>query len=305
MTRYAWHNLNFMTETVRDYSGQRINVAHSNVDNDTRVPTVVFLHGVLRRWQSFYTLLPDLEHHFNLTAVDFRGHGRSDPASSYYQVIDYVADAVSVLNDIDGPVILYGHSLGAMVALAACSRTSADVRHTILEDPPFSTMGHRLPDLPLMCYFQEVENCVSAEQSQHDTNDDDLERVSHLFDSFSDMVVGENSDGSPIRVRDQRDEAARWFAAESFAQLDASVLQPITTGQWLHDYDLPSIASATNTPLTVLQADSSSGGMLTGDELQTLQKNCPATVNHVFCEKTGHGIHWEQPEQVVSIIRQL
>ena len=100
-------------------------------------------------------------------------------------------------------------------------------------------------------------------------------------------------------------ESACWFAAESFARLDPKVLKPITAGQWLSEYDLIGTASNTSTPLTVLQGDPMSGGMLTDEELMILQNNCPAPINHVFFEKTGHGIHWEQPKRVIDVVRNV
>src|SRR5436190_11761322 len=80
-------------------------------------PVVVLLHGVLRRWQTFHPLLPHLASRWQLHGLDFPGHGASDRLSGEYRVCDYVATAEQfVRGNFTQPVVLYGHSLGAMVA---------------------------------------------------------------------------------------------------------------------------------------------------------------------------------------------
>src|SRR5258708_4217712 len=79
-------------------------------------PPLVFLHGVTRCWQDFLTLMPALSGRWTCHAVDFRGHGRSDRSSSYL-VADHLRDLLAFLRmQMSEPVVLYGHSLGALVA---------------------------------------------------------------------------------------------------------------------------------------------------------------------------------------------
>src|SRR5438045_742737 len=82
-------------------------------------PPLVFLHGVTRRWQDFLTLVPALTGRWQVHGLDFRGHGGSGRVPNKYRIIDYVQDAVSVLRTrVAEPAVLYGHSLGALVAAA-------------------------------------------------------------------------------------------------------------------------------------------------------------------------------------------
>src|SRR5262252_7523053 len=109
-------------------------------------PPLVFLHGVLRCWQDFLPLIPALSQRWQVHALDFRGHGRSAPRAFHYRVRDYVEDAEAILSRVcSAPAVICGHSLGAMVALAAAAGPAADrCRALILEDPPFATMGSRI-----------------------------------------------------------------------------------------------------------------------------------------------------------------
>src|SRR5262245_19727695 len=79
-------------------------------------PSIVMFHGVLRAWNCFLPLGAHLFPTYDVTSLDQRGHGTSDRADRYL-VADYADDAVEwVERAIARPVVLYGHSLGAMVA---------------------------------------------------------------------------------------------------------------------------------------------------------------------------------------------
>lgn len=61
-------------------------------------PSLVFFHGVLRRWQDFALLLPALTARHQVIGLDFRGHGKSaNHPDGKYQVVDYVEDAMALV----------------------------------------------------------------------------------------------------------------------------------------------------------------------------------------------------------------
>ena len=120
-------------------------------------PAIVFFHGVTRRWQSFVPLIPALSTRWHIHALDHRGHGQSSRAKFGYLVRDYVHDAVAfVQQQVQGPVVLYGHSLGAMVAAGVAAELPQQVQGAILEDPPFETMGPQISQSALLSYFAGV-----------------------------------------------------------------------------------------------------------------------------------------------------
>ena len=107
-------------------------------------PVLVLLHGVTRCGADWEPLLPALAEDWTVIALDQRGHGTSPRAGSYL-VTDYVADAVRfVREETAGPIFIFGHSLGAMVAAAVAAELPDRVGGIILEDPPFHTMGNRI-----------------------------------------------------------------------------------------------------------------------------------------------------------------
>jgi pimeloyl-ACP methyl ester carboxylesterase len=101
-------------------------------------PGMLFVHG----WMGNHTHLAPLVEHFarghRVTALDLRGHGRSDapPADdSNYTVTALADDCVAVARaaGLDRPVVV-GHSLGGLAALELAGRGAA--RAAVLLDPP-------------------------------------------------------------------------------------------------------------------------------------------------------------------------
>jgi esterase len=284
-----WHSLRFRSESLVEKS---LNLALNETDSDT---TVLFLHGVLRNWRTFHPLLSTLNPEARLAALDFRGHGASDPAPGAYFVRDYVEDATKALEHIaNRRNIVYGHSLGAMVAMATAAEHPGLVDAIVLEDPPFSTMGESLTQLPLHRFFAGLPDCLARSISPDS-----------LFHNFSEMVVGEDDQGSPIRVKDQRDETARRFSAESLGRMDPDVLPPIVEGVWLDGFDFLSLARKVRCPIVMFQSDENAGGMLSHDDARALKRIWKGRCELIRLDGVGHNIHWARPATLLEEIRNL
>src|SRR5262245_2747813 len=90
---------------------------------------LLLLHGVIRRWQTFLPLLPHLAGPWQVFGVDLPGHGKSDRLAGDYLVVDYVRVVVEfVRTHAQQPIVIYGHSLGAMVAAGAAAELGNRVR---------------------------------------------------------------------------------------------------------------------------------------------------------------------------------
>ena len=98
-------------------------VAEGGADGSGRLPVVVLLHGLghtANVWDRFTELLPG-----RWIAPDLRGHGRSPWADRYsfgHFAAD-VADAVAARLPAGRPVVVVGHSMGGVVALALAGGT--------------------------------------------------------------------------------------------------------------------------------------------------------------------------------------
>ena len=304
-SRLPWHQLGFMEEQYLAGPGPRLHFAQCTEAKGDSLPTIVFLHGVLRDWRSFYPLLIGLRGKANLVSIDFRGHGASDPTPYAYRVTNYVDDAVRLVKSLTNQVILYGHSLGAMVALATAARIPERIKTAILEDPPFSTMGKQLCGTPLMCYFQGVEAVVQNEATYSASNlnmTSFAARIQRLFEAFSNIPVGIGTGGLTIHVRDQRDAVSRRFSAEGLARIDPEVLTPITAGQWLDGYALDSLLPPIKSKVVLIRADSECGGMLTSDEADYIGRRLEGLCEQIFFSGVGHSMHWAKPNEITELM---
>ena len=81
---------------------------------------IVFIHGMGTSSATWARCMELLEDRFSVVAVDLLGHGQSpvvdDPAE--YTRDRALDDLDDVLDDLDSPAVLVGHSLGGYLALA-------------------------------------------------------------------------------------------------------------------------------------------------------------------------------------------
>ena len=281
-----------MQECLCAFDGHHINFSQNSTDSQNGV---LFLHGVTRNWRSFYPLLVELNSECKLTAIDFRGHGHSGRTSGSYLVTDYIEDALAVLECSSTPrQYIYGHSLGAMVALAAATRSKKEIKGIILEDPPFSTMGPHIKGSQLHRFFKGL-----SELSNSKTNSQEL------FDKFSNIPLHKEGDQQTFFVKDLRDELSRWFAAESLMRIDFKIIEPIINGEWLTGYNMQELAKNLDCPVLLLQADESAGGMLKNTDANLLKRNIKEEIRHQYFSDVGHIIHTNKTSEILKLLREM
>jgi pimeloyl-ACP methyl ester carboxylesterase len=98
---------------------------------------LVLVHGTTADHTRWRALLPLLEPHVTVYAMDRRGRGASGDAPNYaleYEAADIVAVVEAVAGATGGPVDVFGHSYGAHATLEALLLTSA-VRRAVLYEP--------------------------------------------------------------------------------------------------------------------------------------------------------------------------
>ena len=100
-------------------------------------PPLVLVHGTTADHTRWAPVLPALEQHFTVYAVDRRGRGGSGDAEPYAIEREF-EDIVAVVNSIEEPVFLLGHSYGALCSLEAARRTT-HLRKLVLYEPPIPT----------------------------------------------------------------------------------------------------------------------------------------------------------------------
>jgi len=78
---------------------------------------LLMLHGWMDNAASFVPLMEQFPQQ-HCIAIDFPGHGHSKHRHEYYHFVDYIDDVYAVISqfELDKPLLLVGHSLGALVA---------------------------------------------------------------------------------------------------------------------------------------------------------------------------------------------
>lgn len=248
-------------------------------------PVLLLLHGVTRCGADWEPLLPALAEDWKVIALDQRGHGGS-PRGDRYLVTDYVADAVRFVREETGePIVLFGHSLGAMVAAAVAAELPDRVGAIILEDPPFHTMGNRIGGTAWPAQFTGMREAASRGGS-----------IDEITDALAEIRLPAG-DGFQ-RLGDLRDRASLAWSAQCLTQLDPGVLTPVIEGRWLDGYDFPDALSRVRCPTLLLQADPSAGGALTDADAEAVVAAI-ADCEHVHFPGCGHNLHRDRPEVVL------
>lgn len=102
-------------------------------------PPLVLVHGSVSDRTYWAPLLPALVQHFTVLCPDRRGRGDSGDTAPYAIEREF-EDIASVVDAIDEPVHLAGHSYGGICALEAALRTR-NLRSLALYEPPLGLGG--------------------------------------------------------------------------------------------------------------------------------------------------------------------
>ena len=102
-------------------------------------PPLVLVHGTSADHTRWDPVLPALEEHFTVYAVDRRRRGGSGDTADHYSLEREVEDVVAIVDSIGAPVSLLGHSYGAICSLEASLLRTTHVHRLVLYEPPIPT----------------------------------------------------------------------------------------------------------------------------------------------------------------------
>jgi pimeloyl-ACP methyl ester carboxylesterase len=117
-------------ETVHSRDGTRIAYERSG----TGLP-LLLVHGAAADHTRWAPVLPALEAHFTVYAMDRRGRGSSGDAAEYAIQREF-EDVAALVDSIGGAVNVLGHSHGALCSLEAALLTPNLGRLILYEPPP-------------------------------------------------------------------------------------------------------------------------------------------------------------------------
>lgn len=245
-------------------------------------PTLLMLHGVLRGWRDFAPLWPALLPRWRVVCVDQRGHGRSG-RSSHYRVRDYADDAVELIDRL-GEVVLYGHSLGALVSAHAAAVRPERVRAVVLEDPPAAAFLRDVRGSSWYGVWQQMRPLAGQAAS-----------VQGVARRLAEVRVAAG------RLGDVRDATSLRFSARCLMDLDPAVFDPLLEGRWLEGFDCERAFAGVRCPALLLRGDEALGGMLARAEATRLA-GLMADADAVDVAGVGHLVHWQAAETTARLV---
>jgi pimeloyl-ACP methyl ester carboxylesterase len=197
-----------------------------------------------------------------------------------------------VREELAAPLVILGHSLGAMVAAAVAAELPQLVRGIVLEDPPFHTMGNRIAGSAWQSQFIGMRQAARSGGT-----------LEEITDMLADIRLPASGGGFK-RLGDLRDRASLAWSAECLSQLDPEVLTPVIEGRWLNGYDFPPVLSRIRCPVLLLQADPTAGGAL-HDADADFAVAALSSCRHVRFPGSGHQLHRDRSVEVLQALREF
>jgi non-heme chloroperoxidase len=228
-------------------------------------PSLLLLHGITDTWRSFEAVLPWLPPDWHVVSMTQRGHGGSSTDASY-RTREFAADAAALVETLGlPPVLVVGHSMGAVNALRLAIDHPAAVRGVVAAGG-FASFS----DKPEFVDFVRSQMLTLGEQVPRE-----------LAESFqSDTVAGPVAPGLLETMVDEclRTPAATWRGAF------AALLEDDFSAE-LHKIEVP----------VLLPWGDADGFSPESDQLR-LQRQLPRATRAVYAG-VGHALHWEQPRR--------
>lgn len=237
---------------------------------DSHKPSLLLLHGIYDRAESWLPVVEGLARDFYLVMPDLRGHYRSDWPVQGYELTDYATDAVALLDalGIDKTLVL-GHSLGGLITIVLTGQEPERFRAAVLEDPPSERS-------------RDIRTWVGA-----------LLTAKHATEEQTYVAV---QAFHPGRTEDDWHRETEWLRATAdgpFLALES---------QMLGEPELfDAVMARISCPILLLQADPRLGGALSTEAARRV------TAGHedrqlVTFPDAGHLIHREHPEKFVEVV---
>ena len=254
---------------------------------------LVCLHGVARSGEDFAAFAQGMGDSARVFALDFRGHGESGRMPGRYTVRDYANDARRALGSVLEQPWIFGHSLGALCALAVVAESGIPVHGIVLEDPPFHSMGEEITGTRWHAQFIGMRDVARAGGT--------LESMTSQLAAV--RVPALDGDGTTT-LGNLRSRESLEFSASCLAKIDAEVFTPIIEGRWLEGYDYLALLARVQSPVLLLQGDPSAGGALS-DEYAGLAAGKARNCRLVKFHDAGHQIRAARPEEVRRLVREF
>jgi pimeloyl-ACP methyl ester carboxylesterase len=249
-------------EQVFNANGVQINFVQASSAGH---PLVLF-HGIASQWQSFLPLLPELTKEYRVYALDLRGHGGSSWVNDEYRLLDYVQDIHCFLDSqVKQPAIVYGHSFGALIAIAVAAQAPTDILGVILGEPPLFYSGMTLKESIWYEPFSELHHLLSSMRSAREI------------------------DAYMAKRHPNMDQEQRQSRAACLSRVDPAVVGTILSHRHMEGYDVDALLQQISCPVLLMQGNSSLGAAVRDEDVAYAVEQL-RRCDVMYMHDIGHGL---------------
>jgi len=255
-----------MNDFIQTRDFQSSEVALSYVEGPANGFPLILLHGMASRWQPFQSILPALAAKYHVFALDFRGHGQSSHTPGAYHLDDYTHDIHQfILHQVQKPVVVYGHSLGALVGINLAAQQPSWVQALILGDPPLFHHDTPIQNTFWQSAFMDLLEFKNA----------------HPDPVEMDAWLAQNHPNMPPDRRAER--------VQSLNRLDPDVLQAVISNRQMEDVSLSTLVPCVACQVLLLRGNLGLGSALREQDVDFATSHFPK-ISVLEMETVGHGI---------------
>ena len=110
------------------------NIAYYDIGPKNARP-IVLIHGLFGMSDALLPFIAELKD-LRTIAIDLPGQGQSQPAGSVHGIESYAKLVIELINSLDlKDAIIFGHSYGSTVALAATSLDGPRIKRLVMMNP--------------------------------------------------------------------------------------------------------------------------------------------------------------------------
>jgi pimeloyl-ACP methyl ester carboxylesterase len=254
-------------------------------------PPLVLLHGLGRRWQVFLPVIPALSMRWHIFAVDLRGHGKSSHVARGYHGTQYSEDIARLLRErIPTPAVLFGHSLGGMLAMSVAANHQEFVRALILGDNMI--VARRLRNPMYTALFSGLRDLARERGS-----------IEHIARGIGRIVLPVPGTDEFVSIHELpgNDEAYLLSWARCVQQADADTYEMTLDGSSLDGWDGEAVLRGITCPTLLLQGTPELGGLMSDADVALATCLLPHHT-HVRFRNLGHALFIQQPEPVLRAV---
>jgi pimeloyl-ACP methyl ester carboxylesterase len=264
-----------LAEKIFHADGVSINYA----EGPAQGPPLMLLHGAGSVWQDWEPVIHRFLNNSHIYAPDFRGCGKSGRVPLGYRFIDFATDIDKFLRaQMSEPVLVIGHSLGAMVAIKIAADSPQLVRAIILEEPPLY-LSEYLEDWIMYPIFPLAYELAAAGL--------EADEIARRF-----------------LVHLHVDEAEARKLGRSIAHIDPDLLAQVIDKTIWEDFNTDALLDDISCPVLLIHGEPALGSVVKPKHLvRAIARIRAGTVTGM--QGLGHGLHTGDPEAFNRIIAEF